>query len=233
MQPEQNNPRSVPWTSRDAWLGVLFLIIWIISFYATLYLLSKFTSFDIDIGLVIGLGEALLITPVWWFAIRKYNVGLGILGFRKFTGEMAGLAFGLFILLYIFNFIYNALFSFIDFGIQEDIGELLEDISSPWLFLFAGIVIAPIVEEVFFRGFLFAGLRQRYTWQKAAFISSFLFAIIHFQLLSFIPLFVMGYAFAYIYHRSNSIWLPISMHVITNGLAFAGYYLLDMLDSTY
>ena len=90
----------------------------------------------------------------------------------------------------------------------------------------AGIVVAPVVEELFFRGFVFAGLAQRYDWRVAVLISSGLFAVIHFQPLASPAIFILGCIFAYLYYRSRSIWPAVLMHVSTNTLALgAAYYL--------
>jgi len=79
---------------------------------------------------------------------------------------------------------------------------------------------------VFFRGFVFAGLRQRYGWKKAAFISAALFAVIHVMPTAMIPVFILGLIFAYLYHHSDSIWPAILMHVSTNALALGLAYVL-------
>jgi membrane protease YdiL (CAAX protease family) len=91
----------------------------------------------------------------------------------------------------------------------------------------AGVVVAPVVEELFFRSFLFAGLRKRYGWQKAGLISAALFAVIHLQPLAAIPIFLLGCLFAYLYQRSNSVWPAIVMHVATNALGLGAAYLLS------
>jgi membrane protease YdiL (CAAX protease family) len=88
------------------------------------------------------------------------------------------------------------------------------------------------VEELFFRGFLYAGLAQRYSWRKAAVISSALFALIHLQPLAIAPIFILGYIFAYLYRRSGSIWPAVVMHVATNALGLGAAYLLSRLTGS-
>ena len=87
------------------------------------------------------------------------------------------------------------------------------------------VVVAPVVEETFFRGFVFAGLRGRYDWRWAAAISSALFAAAHLELTFFIPAFVLGYIFAYLYQRSGSVWPGMIIHAAMNALAMAVLYL--------
>jgi len=80
----------------------------------------------------------------------------------------------------------------------------------------AAVLAAPIAEENFFRGFLFQGLRQRYGWNKAATLSSLVFASLHLQLVVLFPTFLLGYVFAFVYHKSNSIWPGIVLHFLVN-----------------
>ena len=88
------------------------------------------------------------------------------------------------------------------------------------MIVFSTVISAPLVEEVFFRGFLFAGFREKYGWKIAAGISAAFFALVHLQPLTALPIFLLGYLFAYVYERSNSLWLPILLHFSVNGFAF-------------
>jgi membrane protease YdiL (CAAX protease family) len=83
-----------------------------------------------------------------------------------------------------------------------------------------------MVEEIFFRGFVFAGLRERYGWQRAALISSALFGVIHFTPTAIMPIFILGCVFAYLYQRSGSIWPAILMHAFSNALALGAAFVL-------
>ncbi len=224
MQIEQPQPHSVPWTTRDVWLGVVALVLWLaISLVASVsaYLLSL----DVDVGLMITLGELLLLVPVWWFTVRKYRVGWRALGLRSFKGAMIGLGCGLMILSSVFNLFYGLFLALFGLRAQVDLVPIFAELDSPWWLLAGGVIVAPVAEEVFFRGFVFAGLRQRYDWRKAALISSALFAVIHVTPTAMIPIFILGLIFAYLYHRSNSIWPAVLMHVSTNALALGAVYL--------
>jgi membrane protease YdiL (CAAX protease family) len=130
----------------------------------------------------------------------------------------------------IFNASYSAFLAVFGLRAQVDLVPIFAELSSPWWLLLAGIVVAPVVEELFFRGFLYAGLAQRYSWRKAAVISSALFALIHLQPLAIVPIFLLGYLFAYLYERSKSIWPAILMHVTTNALGLGAAYILSRMD---
>ncbi len=128
------------------------------------------------------------------------------------------------------NFFYNLTSSLLNFQTQPDISSLFDNVSSPWPLLFAGVIVAPFVEEVFFRGFVFTGLREKYGWIPAALISAGLFALVHLRPISFLPIFLMGLIFAYLYHRTNSIWPGLIMHLATNSLGLGAAYLLTQLS---
>ena len=91
-----------------------------------------------------------------------------------------------------------------------------------------GILIigaAPISEEIFFRGFLFGGLRRRLPFVAAAVISAAVFGAFHYTgsgSLTVLPqLAALGLVQAWIYERSGSIVPTIGLHMLNNALAFA------------
>lgn len=214
----------VPWSTRDVAFAGAFLVVW----WVTIGALSlAFAWFDvaIDPGVFIGLAELALLVPVWWLALHKYRVGWNTLGLREFGSGALGLGCGLMLFSFAFNFLYSAFLGIFGLQVQTDLAPLFSELSSPWWFLLAGVVVAPVVEEVFFRGFVFAGLRSRFEWKTAAAISSALFALTHLQFTAFIPIFILGYIFAILYRQSNSIVPAILMHVLTNGLALGTAYL--------
>lgn len=98
------------------------------------------------------------------------------------------------------------------------------------LAIFFAALVAPVVEEFFFRGVFFRALRARTGFWPAAVASGGLFAAIHFDgsaaiqdamLLVSIMVFV-GTAFAFIYERRGTLLAPIAAHVTFNiiGLTF-------------
>lgn len=81
--------------------------------------------------------------------------------------------------------------------------------------------VAPAAEEILFRGILLPLLMKRLGTGPAVVLSALLFALIHFHVPSFFPLFVLatGLALAYIY--TGSLWVPIVMHALFNGMNLA------------
>ena len=76
----------------------------------------------------------------------------------------------------------------------------------------------PFVEEVFFRGFLLGGLRTRLGPWPAILISSGVFAIFHIHPGLYVPTFLLGVAFGWVYLKTRSIWPSIYGHTLHNTL---------------
>lgn len=80
------------------------------------------------------------------------------------------------------------------------------------------IVVAPICEELVFRGGVFRYLHHRLPIAGAVGLSAFFFAAIHFNLYSFAPLFVIGVTLALAYRETGSILSAIIFHSVFNTL---------------
>jgi len=89
------------------------------------------------------------------------------------------------------------------------------------LFIFI-VFIGPLAEEIFFRGFLYRGIRGYIGTWPAIILTSFLFGVIHMnyawpgQLMAGL----LGLILCINYHRYGSMWVNCIMHCIVNGVAF-------------
>lgn len=87
------------------------------------------------------------------------------------------------------------------------------------------IVVAPIAEEFFFRGFFYRALRSRFSVIAAAVIDGLVFGAVHFTgsgTLSVLPvLAVLGFVFCMLYERTGSILPGIGVHAINNSISYA------------
>jgi membrane protease YdiL (CAAX protease family) len=99
----------------------------------------------------------------------------------------------------------------------------------PWLAVLAVVILAPIAEEVFFRGVVFNALLREAGSRWAYIGSAALFAVIHLEPVAMLPLFALGLALAWVYQRTRNLLAPIAMHATVNGIAVA-LVLLDRFD---
>jgi membrane protease YdiL (CAAX protease family) len=86
--------------------------------------------------------------------------------------------------------------------------------------LFTVAVIAPLTEELIFRGVILDGLRETYPLRTAVFVSSLLFAAVHVQPYLMINAFVIGLILALIRLRAGSLLLCVIIHGLYNALPF-------------
>jgi membrane protease YdiL (CAAX protease family) len=80
------------------------------------------------------------------------------------------------------------------------------------------VIVAPIVEEMIFRGVIMQGLMRNYTKFTAVFVSALMFALFHLNPWQFPATFILGLLLGFLRVRSNSILLCILGHAINNGL---------------
>jgi CAAX protease family protein len=88
------------------------------------------------------------------------------------------------------------------------------------------VLLAPTAEEMFFRGFLYRGLRRRFGVWASALISGAFFGLVHFAGVSFLliipSLVLVGVGLAWIYERRGSLIAPIAAHATFNLLGLLG-----------
>lgn len=91
--------------------------------------------------------------------------------------------------------------------------------SGPWRAIgyASAVVLAPVCEEILFRGLLFQGLRRRFRFWPAALLTSVAFAIAHVDVLRMPGTFVGGLLLAAIVERRRSLFSSIAAHFVVNG----------------
>lgn len=91
------------------------------------------------------------------------------------------------------------------------------------LYLLAAVVVAPLFEEGFFRGFMFQGLlHSRLGPYGTIFLTNILWTAVHAQVMDFAGLytlfliFALGLILGVARYVENTLWLPIAMHALWN-----------------
>lgn len=98
----------------------------------------------------------------------------------------------------------------------------LKEIPAVWkaMLIFAAVVLAPLAEEIFFRGLL-QSMARRYTggaW-PAIIISSAVFAAMHWATpQAIVPLFALGIVLGYNYEHTGRLYGPILIHALFNAV---------------
>lgn len=87
-------------------------------------------------------------------------------------------------------------------------------------------VIAPIVEETIFRGFVYPGLRRRLPAFSAVVLSALIFAWMHRNPAAMLPIGLIGIALAILYERTRSLVPCMVCHALNNTLVFFLFMLI-------
>ncbi|NQT46770.1 MAG: CPBP family intramembrane metalloprotease [Candidatus Omnitrophica bacterium] len=101
----------------------------------------------------------------------------------------------------------------------QPILELLVKEESQKLFLYSIFFVAmigPILEEIFFRGFMYTAIKKRFGMWGALLITSFLFSALHANWVGFLPIMALGMLLAYLYEKTGSLSASIAVHIMHN-----------------
>jgi membrane protease YdiL (CAAX protease family) len=115
--------------------------------------------------------------------------------------------------------------------------ELTRGGASTALAFVAAVVLAPVAEELLFRGLLFRALLQRRSVHVAALVSAVVFALVHVdvavsQPLALVGLTLVGVVLAHAYERTGSLLVPIAGHAAFNGITLVVALVGDRMGVT-
>lgn len=121
---------------------------------------------------------------------------------------------------------YSFCISMIGFNILTSLSSLLitspqtqqPDIRTPMMYIYA-VLFSPIVEELICRKFILIKIHKYINWWIAAFVSSLIFSLLHFNPVGFIGYTFIGMVWCYYYRKSDNILVPILSHFLFNYLA--------------
>lgn len=119
-------------------------------------------------------------------------------------------------------------------SIPNFIKQSFEELPSPPIILILGtIVVAPIYEEIVFRGIILKGMAKKINPTIAILVSAFLFSLVHMNIPKGINAFLLGIVIGVIYLRRGSIYLSIFAHFINNIMALSVSPLFSLIRGKY
>ena len=106
-------------------------------------------------------------------------------------------------------------------GIKPPENELYTLVANPTVIvlllnIIIMVVIAPIIEETIFRGFLLGGLRNYCGKWTAVIVSAMIFSALHMDIIGFFTRLVLGIALGYLYVKRESIYSSMILHGLNN-----------------
>jgi membrane protease YdiL (CAAX protease family) len=110
---------------------------------------------------------------------------------------------------------------------QQDVVVLYQNVAqggpgpSLWLLIISAAIFHPIVEEVIFRGYLYAVFKGWAGAAASAFSTALLFGLVHGSLTHILPLTCLALLLTLAYEWSGSLLVPVSMHAVFNSVQLA------------
>ena len=114
------------------------------------------------------------------------------------------------------------------FGLEPETGVASEALAraDPVVLVVALVLVAPVTEEIFFRGVVYNAWLREYGGRVALVGSAVLFALIHGSLFLFAPIMALGIALVLLYRATGSLPAAMALHAGFNGITV----LLGLLD---
>lgn len=227
----------VKWGIKDIILLFILIIVvpnTIVFFYYLAYPLKY-----IDESIRTFIMEIFMILLVTFWVKGKYNQSLQEIGLKAESWLKNVMIGGLAIIV-----LYSILTGFY-LGTSEIFGDYLSEtpsfgigdefnritsFKSIWLLFILVTLIVPFAEELFFRGFVCSGLRNRIGVKWTIVLSALFFASVHINIISFLLTFLLGILFAWLYEKRKSLIPCISAHITFNLIwALFQYYHAEIM----
>jgi membrane protease YdiL (CAAX protease family) len=161
----------------------------------------------------------------------RLPVVLRSLGLRGFRLGVLWLVPLFLVVLYATNDLYSTLIQVLHLPLETNDQVILESSRyapiTTYTVLALAVFVAPLCEEIFFRGFMLPGLQRGLPTGWAIVISALIFGIAHADLGSLPVLVVIGLLLAILRQRSGSLYPGLLLHILNNGLS-AALILLSM-----
>ena len=221
----QNRKFPIRHPAWNAWQGLfLILVVYLIEY--PLGWLHNTQDLNTLTGLLrfvgIGFAEAFLYFGAVALFFRLIRRPWGETGFRrtKFVFLLLGVFIGI-ILFLVVGLMGNLLMRLLGTPVPQSFAEAVKGASYTWelgLLLVLGGLVAPLKEELIFRGLLYPPLRETYGKGKGILLTGLFFATLHLDLVRFLPLFLGGVVLAWLYECTGSLWPTVVAHGTWNTL---------------
>jgi membrane protease YdiL (CAAX protease family) len=205
-------------------LGALFLLYFLASFVGLFFYEEQIPLVRLAITLLIYGIVATIITLINHKRGGTWKSSSGM-GFRQMKTLALSPVFYLALIpfLMLISKAYHLLLQHV-FGMEMALQEVAQIVTQEisWLqilYMLMAIFVAPLYEEMMFRGLVFPYLVKRAGLARGTVLVSLLFALMHFHLPSFVPLFLLSAALSLAYWRTGSLWVSIGMHTIFNAVS--------------
>ncbi|MPZ23261.1 MAG: CPBP family intramembrane metalloprotease [Dehalococcoidia bacterium] len=245
--PTEDPPRLLrplpPWGAGVVFRALVYTLAVIVALL--MVIVAVYVSLDVDEGspeeiAVSMIGQVFanmaILAGIYWYVSRR-GAGPGDFGFRSFdVGRWWWIVIAFVLASYATLAAYSGLVDLLESLLDRNVEFLMPESNIPDEVTESALVlviaalfsvgVAPLTEEMFFRGFVLGGLSRSWGLVVAVIGSSLLFGLVHGQGGLIIPFSIVGayLAFAYLYTRS--LWGSVACHLTFNGISIAALALI-------
>ncbi len=223
---------AVPWSVLDIVLAIIvaavgILVLNLLVLGLGLALKVPLQENGVALAVFLGVQDLIVVATAWLFSIARYKTGPESLGLRSFSVPVGcTMSVALLMASYAVRVLY-ALVA-LAFGVQLSPQAVLMRLQTQGigfvLTLIAAAVVAPIAEEIFFRGFMYGGLRKRIGVVAAMLVSTIFFTALHLTVELFVPIFFLGLFLAWLYEYTGSLYPGMLLHAANNAISLILLY---------
>lgn len=236
--------KAVGWNLWDvAKVVILFLffgymVIMIESALARIFPVLKHDNFRMIINS--SLMDVLVIVFILYFTVEQYREKLAALGitlknffknvFYGVTGYIATVP--ILVAALIIVMVVTKLVHYVPVR-QPIVDVFLKEKDASFLMYtsFFAALVGPVIEELFFRGFMYSALKKYARPFLSAFITAAIFAVLHTNIVGFLPIMVLGLLLAFLYEKTGTLVAPITVHIMHNLTMVSYVFLIKQLQA--
>ncbi|MEI6481325.1 MAG: CPBP family intramembrane glutamic endopeptidase [Candidatus Saccharibacteria bacterium] len=224
-----------PWDARDAFIALCAVTIAPFAIALTFYILGRVSILPQSIASLF-IAENPVATLVQYLTALTVEVGLiGLLmhykqaslqalGVRSFKWRWLLAVLGLYVAQAILVIIVFTLIQVLSPKVNlDEAQDVFEFGKTNWAVIgtfISAVIIAPILEEIIFRGIIYVGLTKIWPRWVSAVLTAILFGWLHAQLNVGIYTFLLGLLLTWLYVKSRSLIPGIILHMLNNAVAF-------------
>ena len=226
--------RPVSWNVSD--LVRIILVIVFMAYIIGMIGAALFKAFNINMSMNLGMiintffidiAAGIVIV---YFVIYRYKENLEALGLKFssfFKNVLSGITGYIFMLPLLFTVLAVSVWLLNVIGYTpppQPVFEVFMKESRSRVLLFLTIfvsVFGPIMEEMFFRGFMYSAVKKRFGVLIGMILSASIFSALHTNIVGFLPIMVLGMFLAYLYEKTGSLVAPMVVHIIHNSVIIA------------
>ncbi|MCX5692921.1 MAG: CPBP family intramembrane metalloprotease [Candidatus Omnitrophica bacterium] len=221
----------ISWGITDIFKVIIIVIFSGYALNAAGAVILRSAHFNMDINLRMMLGtffiDMIAGVAILYFILMKYREKLSSLGIVLtdfYKNVLSGITAYIFILPILIVVLILSVLFLDKIGYKappQPVFDMFfeEKRSNVILFLTVFVsVLGPIIEEIFFRGFLYSAVKKRFGVLVGVLLSGALFSMLHVNIAGFLPIMILGVLMAYLYEETGSLVTSISVHIVHNSI---------------